>query len=170
MKKQAAMIAICAALLICVAAAGCTGSSSSPSASATAHSSSKAATASTTVKPTPTVTVTPTVKPTPTVIVTPTVTPTASTISTPSNVPATGVPVLYFYYRPDCPYCQALEPQITALQTQYGGKVSVQWIVSQGEVPTLVLFNKSGVQVGSWVNPGTTAPITAKIDSLLAAG
>ncbi|HYC20789.1 MAG TPA: hypothetical protein VEF35_09310 [Candidatus Bathyarchaeia archaeon] len=46
MKKQAAMIAICAALLICVAAAGCTSSTSpSPNAAATANSSSHAATA-----------------------------------------------------------------------------------------------------------------------------
>ncbi|MGB9370829.1 MAG: hypothetical protein WCB79_02700 [Halobacteriota archaeon] len=46
MKKQAAMIAICAALLMCVAAAGCTSSTSpSPNAAATANSSSHAATA-----------------------------------------------------------------------------------------------------------------------------
>ncbi|MGZ4883345.1 MAG: thioredoxin family protein [Halobacteriota archaeon] len=75
---------------------------------------------------------------------------------------------LQFFYRPDCPYCQALEPQITQLQTKYAGRVAVQWIVSAGEVPTLVLSN-NGAQVGRWVDPGTTAPITAQIDSLLAA-
>ena len=80
MKKQPAMIAICAALLVCVAAAGCTSStSSSPNASATANSSSQAATASATPTPTPT--------PTP---------------------PPTHLTVLFFY-EPDCPYCQALE-------------------------------------------------------------
>jgi thiol-disulfide isomerase/thioredoxin len=77
------------------------------------------------------------------------------------------VPTLYFYYRPDCPYCQALEPQINDLQAQYGGNISVQWIQSTGVVPTLVLYNQAGAQVGNWVNPGTTAPIKAQVDSLL---
>lgn len=85
-------------------------------------------------------------------------------------MPGTAGLTLQLFYRPDCPYCQALEPQITQLQLTYAGKVTVQWIVSTGEVPTLVLF-KNGAQVGGpWVNPGTTAPITAQIDSLLAAG
>jgi hypothetical protein len=63
MKKQAAMIAICASLLMCVAAAGCTSSTSpSPSAAATANSSSRAATASANVTVAPAATATPTAK------------------------------------------------------------------------------------------------------------
>jgi hypothetical protein len=36
-------------------------------------------------------------------------------------------------------------------------------------VPTLVLL-KNGAEIGRWVNPGTTAPIAAQINSLLASG
>ncbi|HYB59075.1 MAG TPA: thioredoxin family protein [Candidatus Acidoferrales bacterium] len=89
---------------------------------------------------------------------------------TPASIPATGMPTVYFYYRPDCPYCQALEPQVSALQTRYAGNASVVWIQSTGVVPTLVLYNQAGVQVGQWVNPGTTDPVAAQIDSLLASG
>jgi thiol-disulfide isomerase/thioredoxin len=171
-KKRNATLAVCAVLLFCVIAAGCTGPTASQTQSAanesTKATSAQVATSTQAVAASVSVTVSPSAKPTPSVTLAPTATPTPSNI--PANIPATGVVTLYFYYRPDCPYCQALEPQITALQTQYGGKVSVQWIQSTGVVPTLVLFNKSGVQVGSWVDPGTTAPIITKINSLLASG
>jgi thiol-disulfide isomerase/thioredoxin len=144
MKKQAAMIAICAALLICVATAGCTASSSSPSASATTHSSSKAAT------------------------VTPK--PSASTGGSAS------LSVLFFY-KPECPYCQALENTTSFHQLQ--SKATVQWIVSNQSfrtdeynvtgVPTLILLNH-GTEVGRWVDPGDASAINAEVNSLLAAG
>ena len=94
MKKQAAIIAICAVLLMCVAAAGCTSSTSpSPSASAAANSS-KAATASATA--TPTAAATPTATPAPT--------------ATPGSAGHATVSAL-----PGCPYC---ESAIANLQAQ----------------------------------------------------
>jgi hypothetical protein len=99
MKKQAAMIAICAALLMSVAAAGCTSSTSpSPSASVTATSSSHAATASVTATPTPIASVTAT--PTPIASATATLTPTAT--PTPGSAGHATVSAL-----PGCPYCAA---------------------------------------------------------------
>jgi maltose-binding protein MalE len=148
MKKQAAMIAICAALLICVATAGCTASSSSPTASATAHPSSKAATAKATVTPTPSA----------------------------SAGGSASLSVLFFY-KTDCPYCQALENTTSFHQLQ--SKVTVQWIVSNQSfrtdqynvtgVPTLILLNH-GTEVGRWVDPGDASAINAEVNSLLAAG
>ncbi|MGA3360022.1 MAG: thioredoxin family protein [Halobacteriota archaeon] len=148
MKKQAAMIAICAALLICVATAGCAASSSSPTASATAHASSKAAAASATVTPTPSA----------------------------SAGGSASLSVLFFY-KPTCPYCQALENTTSFQQLQK--KVNVQWIVSNQSfrtdqynvtgVPTLILLNH-GTEIGRWVDPTDASAINAQIDSLLAAG
>jgi len=173
-KKRTATLAVCAVLLFCVIAAGCSGPNASPTQSAanesTKTTSAQAATSTQAVTPSASVTSSPSATHTPSVTLAPTVTPTPAATSTPANIPATGVVSLYFYYRPDCPYCQALEPQIKALQTQYAGKVSVQWIQSTGVVPTLVLFNKSGVQVYNKSDPGTTAPVIAVIDSLLASG
>ena len=145
MKKQAAMIAICAALLICVATAGCTASSSSsPTASGTTHASSKAAT----------------------------VTPTPSA----SAGGSASLSVLFFY-KPECPYCQALENTTSFHQLQ--SKATVQWIASNQSfrtdqynvtgVPTLILLNH-GTEVGRWVDPTDASAINAQIDSLLAAG
>ena len=86
---------------------------------------------------------------------------------------------LLFFYKPDCPYCQALEPQVTQLQDTYAGKVSVQWVVSDQSpltdqygvtgVPTLILLN-NGNEAGRWVDPGTTSAISAQISSLLSGG
>ena len=135
MKKQAAMIAICAALLICVATAGCTASSSSPTASAT-------------------------------------VTPKPSA----SAGGSTSLSVLFFY-KPECPYCQALENTTSFHQLQ--SKATMQWIVSNQSfrtdeynvtgVPTLILLNH-GTEIGRWVDPTDASAINARIDSLLAAG
>ena len=149
MKKQAAMIAICAALLMCVAAAGCTSSTSSSSnTSATANSSSQAASASATV--TPTATVTPS--------------PSASSGGT------AGLTVLFFY-EPGCPYCAALESTSSFQQLQ--NKVPVQWIVSATSPltdqygvktdPTLILLN-NGAEVGRWVDPTDATAILAQIN------
>jgi protein-disulfide isomerase len=158
MKKQAAMIAICAALLMCVAAAGCTSAtSSSTNSSATANPSSQAATAT----------------PTPTATATPTATPTAS----PSGG-ATSLTVLFFY-SPTCPHCEAIEGQVQQIPT-YGGKVSVQWVdtttqsgynelhsYGATEVPTFVILN-GGSEVGSpLVGLTSTDQLNAQISSLL---
>ena len=151
MKKQAAMIAICAALLMCVAAAGCTSTtSSSPNASATANSSSQAATAAATATPTPTATPLP-------------------------SGGATSLTVLFFY-DPTCPHCQAIEGQVQQIPTD-GGKVNVQWVDSVTSpltdqygvttVPTFVFLN-GGSEVGTpVVAPTSTAPVIAQINSLL---
>jgi thiol-disulfide isomerase/thioredoxin len=84
-------------------------------------------------------------------------------------VPGTAGLILQYFYRTDCPVCQNFTPQVDQLASNYAGKVAVQKIESNGVVPTLVLLN-NGVEVGRWVNPGTTAPIIAQINSLLAAG
>jgi thiol-disulfide isomerase/thioredoxin len=147
MKKQLAMVAICAALLMCVAAAGCTSStSSSPNASAAANSSSQAATAAPTATPTPT--------------------------STPSARPS-NLTVLFFY-KPGCPHCAALENTSSFAQLQR--EVTVQWIVSAQSPltdqygvtsdPTLILLNH-GTEVGRWVDATEANGINAQIASLL---
>jgi protein-disulfide isomerase len=161
MKKQAAMIAICAALLLCVAAAGCTSStSSSPNASAAANSSSQPAAGS------------PTATAMPTATATPPATPTAS----PSGG-ATSLTVLFFY-DPSCPHCQAIEGQVQNIPT-YGGKVSVQWVdttttagynelgsYGSTTVPVFVILN-GGSEVWSQVSPTSTDQLNAQISSLL---
>ena len=149
MKKQPAMIAICAALLVCVAAAGCTSSTSSPNASATANSSSQAATATATPTPTPT--------PTP---------------------PPTHLTVLFFY-EPDCPYCQALESTTSFHQLENTSRVTVTPIQSYASsltdqynvttIPTLILLN-NGHELGRWVAPADASAINARIVSLFKAG
>ena len=149
MKKQPAMIAICAALLVCVAAAGCTSSTSSPNASATANSSSQAATATATPTPTPT--------PTP---------------------PPTHLTVLFFY-EPDCPYCHALESTSSFHQLENTSRVTVTPIQSYTStltdqynvttIPTLILLN-NGHELGRWVAPADASAINARIASLFKAG
>ncbi len=112
---------------------------------------------------------------------TPVPTPTPSALSTPtaSQVPngggAASLAVLYFY-NPNCPHCQALEPQVTQLQNNYAGRVPVQWIINNqsqltdqygvSTVPTLILLN-NGNEAGRWVGATDTSGISAQIDSLL---
>ena len=152
MKKQAAMIAICAALLVCVAAAGCTSStSSSANASATATSSSQATTPSATATPTPSATATPTASP---------------------SVGTAGFTVLYIY-EPGCPYCAAFENTSSYAQLQNTGLMqrvpstdtSTVQLYKVTAYPTVVLL-KNGVEVGSWVYPNIdTTAILAQINA-----
>ena len=148
MKKQAAIIAICAALLVCVAAAGCTSSTSSPNASATANSSSQAA-ASATPTPTPT--------PTP---------------------PPTHLTVLFFYEPdcPYCQALEGTTSfhqlentsrvTVTPIQS-YTSTLTDQYNVTT--IPTLILLN-NGHQVGRWVAPSDASAINARIASLFKGG
>ncbi|MGZ4934162.1 MAG: thioredoxin family protein [Halobacteriota archaeon] len=106
---------------------------------------------------------------------TPSLHPTATASSKSYGGGSAGLTVLFFY-KPKCPYCQALEPQVTQLQNTYAGKASVQWIVSTESpltdqygvtgVPTLILLN-NGNEAGRWVDPGNTGGLSAQIDSLL---
>ncbi len=109
MKKQAAMIAICAALLMCVAAAGSTSStSSSPNASAPANSSSQAANASATATPTPTATTPTATTPTATTPTATTPTATTPTATTPTATPTPGsAGHVTISALPGCEYCEA---------------------------------------------------------------
>ena len=131
------------------------------------------------VSPTPTPSVSPT--PTPSVSPTPTVSPTPSWHPTTSPKPQGGGAaslMVLFFYKPECPYCQAMEPKVTQLQNTYAGKVSVQWIVSDQSpltdqygvttVPTLILLN-NGNEAGRWVSASDTSGISAQIGSLLGA-
>ncbi len=142
MKKQAAMIAICAALLVCVAAAGCTSSTSSPNAPATQNSSSHAATAAATVAATPTATPT----------------------------PASGLPAgykIYYFYEEGCPYCEAFSQtsDYARLAAQPGftpvvstnAAVAQQLGVTVSGYPTVVLVNSNGAVVGTWEYPNISA-------------
>ena len=153
MKKQAAMIAICAALLMCVAAAGCTSStSSSPNASATANSSSQAATAPATASA-----ATPTAS-----AATPTATPTGS---------ASGLPAgykIYYFYEEGCPYCEAFsqtsdyaklaaQPGFTPVVSTNAPAVAQQLGVTVSGYPTAVLVNSNGAVVGTWEYPNISA-------------
>jgi thiol-disulfide isomerase/thioredoxin len=148
MKKQPAMIAICAALLVCVAAAGCTSSTSSPNASATANSSSQAATASATPTPTPTPT------------------------------PPTHLTVLFFYEPdcPYCQALESTASfhqlentrrvTVTPIQS-YTSTLTDQYNVTT--IPTLILLN-NGHEVGRWVAPSDASAINARITSLFKGG
>ena len=148
MKKQPAMIAICAALLVCVAAAGCTSSTSSPNASATANSSSQAATASATPTPTPTPT------------------------------PPTHLTVLFFYEPdcPYCQALESTASfhqlentrrvTVTPIQS-YTSTLTDQYNVRT--IPTLILLN-NGHEVGRWVAPSDASAINARITSLFKGG
>jgi len=192
MTKQITMLAACAVIVFCVLAAGCTGPTSSPRQTTVASSSarvrnSSATTSSVTppiaqvitpsassVSPPPLATSTPSTAPT---------TPVASGTSTPAAPPygasASGISVLFFY-RPTCPYCQRLEPQMDALQARYSGKVTVQKINDDDPansglidqyrvivVPTTILLH-NGVVVQTWPERlSDTSQISAQIDSLL---
>ena len=152
-----------------------------------------------TAVPAPLGTPTPSAYPTPTPSAYPTPTPSAYPTPTPSAYPtpaASPTPLWHpttspkpqggrsasltvlFFYKPECPYCQAMEPKVTQLQNAYAGKVSVQWVVSDQSpltdqygvttVPTLVLLN-NGNEAGRWVSASDTSGISAQISSLLGA-
>jgi thioredoxin 1 len=84
-----------------------------------------------------------------------------------------------FFYETNCPYCQALGPNVTKLQKTYAAKAPVQSIENYASplasqykvssVPTLILLN-NGHEVGRWVDVTNTTKISAKINSLLRAG
>jgi len=148
MKKQAAMIAICAALLICVAAAGCTSStSSSPNASAAANSSSQTTTASATPTPTPT-------------------------------PPPAHLTVLFFYEPdcPYCQALESTtsfhqlentsKVTVTPIES-YTSSLTDQYNVTT--IPTLILLN-NGHEVSRYVDPTDASAINAQIASLLNPG
>jgi thioredoxin-like negative regulator of GroEL len=148
MKKQAAMIAICAALLLCVAAAGCTSStSSSPNASAAANSSSQTTTASATPTPTPT-------------------------------PPPAHLTVLFFYEPdcPYCQALESTtsfhqlentsKVTVTPIES-YTSSLTDQYNVTT--IPTLILLN-NGHEVSRYVDPTDASAINAQIASLLNQG
>jgi glucose/arabinose dehydrogenase len=176
MKKQAAMIAICAALLLCVAAAGCTSTtSSSPNASAAANSSSQTTTAAATATPTPTATATPTASPTatatPTASPTATATPTAAPTASPSG--GTAVATVLYFHEIGCPYCAAFESTPSYAQLLKTGLVQsvlstdTSMIQQYGvkSYPTVILLNSSGNVVGTYVNPTDATAILAQINA-----
>ena len=142
------MIAICAALLICVAAAGCTSStSSSPNASAAANSSSQTTTASATPTPTPT-------------------------------PPPAHLTVLFFYEPdcPYCQALESTtsfhqlentsKVTVTPIES-YTSSLTDQYNVTT--IPTLILLN-NGHEVSRYVDPTDASAINAQIASLLNPG
>ena len=188
MRKQITMLAACAAIVLCVLAAGCSGPTS-PRPTTVANLSSRVSNSSvTTSSVTPPIAqvITPSasgVSPSSLATSTPSAIPVPSATSTSSALPngasASGISVLFFY-RPTCPYCQRLEPQIDALQARYGGRVTVQKINDDDPanaglidqyrvivVPTMILVH-NGVVVQTWPERlSNTSPISAQIDSLL---
>jgi len=164
MKKRIILIAVCAALALCVLTAGCSGPTASPKPSASSASSKGASTGQD---------ITPSAS-------APTVAPSRS----PSGGSAQGL-TLMFFYRPTCPKCQATEPYINQLQGRYAGKVTVQRLndddpasadlISQyriTEVPTVLLV-KNGVEVHRWIgqqNDVSAADMAAQIDGQLNGG
>ena len=155
-QKQAAMLAVCAILLFCIAAAGCT-SSTSPSPNATNASST------TTSAQAPSASAAPTSSSSPTV--------TASPTQNGSGGGSAGFTVLFFY-EPGCPYCAALESTSSFAQLQT--KVPVQWTVSATSPltdqygvtsdPTLILL-KNGTEVGRWVDATDATGALAQINA-----
>jgi thiol-disulfide isomerase/thioredoxin len=77
-----------------------------------------------------------------------------------------------FFYKPGCPYCEALESTTSFQQLQ--SRVNVQWIVSAQSPltdqygvttdPTLILL-KNGVEVGRWVDPTDATGVLAQINA-----
>jgi len=143
MKKQLAMIAICAALLMCVAAAGCTSStSSSPNASAAANSSTQVTTASATPTPTPT-----------------------------ASAGTAGL-TLYYVHEIGCPFCAEFESTSGYTQLQNTGimqpVLSTDSVAHQFGVtsyPTVILVNQQGTILGRWTYPIDTAAVLAAISA-----
>jgi len=171
-KKRTATLAVCAVLLFCVIAAGCTGPTASPTPSTANNSStktisSKATSSVNSVTPTATPTDTPSATPTDTPSATPSGTPSA----TPTTTPTTGFSVLFFY-EPGCPHCANLENSASFAQLQ--NKVPVQWISSAdtqqnnqygvNSWPTMILL-KNGVQVQSFVGDEDATGILARINT-----
>ena len=155
-QKQAAMLAVCAILLFCIAAAGCT-SSTSPSPNATAASSTTTSTQAPSASAAPTSSSSPPA--------------TASPTQNGSGGGSAGFTVLFFY-EPGCPYCAALESTSSFAQLQT--KVPVQWTVSATSPltdqygvtsdPTLILL-KNGTEVGRWVDATDATGALAQINA-----
>lgn len=155
-QKQAAMLAVCAILLFCIAAAGCT-SSTSPSPNATNASSTTTSTQAPSASAAPTSYSSPTA--------------TASPTQNGSGGGSAGFTVLFFY-EPGCPYCAALESTSSFAQLQT--KVPVQWTVSATSPltdqygvtsdPTLILL-KNGTEVGRWVDATDATGALAQINA-----
>lgn len=155
-QKQAAMLAVCAILLFCIAAAGCT-SSTSPSPNATNASSTTTSTQAPSASAAPTSSSSPTA--------------TASPTQNGSGGGSAGFTVLFFY-EPGCPYCAALESTSSFAQLQT--KVPVQWTVSATSPltdqygvtsdPTLILL-KNGTEIGRWVDATDATGALAQINA-----
>lgn len=164
-KKLTATLAVCAILLFCVIAAGCSGQTASPTPS-TANNSTMHATQATSSNVTVSTQVTPSPSPSATIATpTPSASPTAS--SSPSAVGTAGYSVL-FYYLPDCSHCAKLESSASFNQLQ--SEVPVSWIVWQGtnnynvkETPTLILLQNGG-EVNRWVGVEDATAILAYIN------
>ncbi len=160
-------MAVCAVLLFCVIAAGCSGPTASPTPSTASNStktvSSKAISSVQAVTPTATPTRTPTT--------TPTTTPTAIPSATSTITPTTGFSVLFFN-DPGCPHCANLENSASFAQLQ--NKVPVQWISSAdtqlnnqygvSSYPTMILL-KNGAIVQSFVGDEDATAILARINA-----
>jgi thiol-disulfide isomerase/thioredoxin len=162
-KKRTATLAVCAVLLFCVIAAGCTGPTASPTPSTANNSSTKTISSKATSSVNA---VTPTATPTDTPSATPSGTPSA----TPTTTPTTGFSVLFFY-EPGCPHCANLENSASFAQLQ--NKVPVQWISSDTQLnnqygvsswPTMILL-KNGVNVQSFVGDEDATAILARINA-----
>ena len=147
MKKQAAMIAICAALLMCVAAAGCTSSTSSPTASATPNSSSQTATATATPTPTPT--------PPPTHL-------TVLFFYEPDCPYCQALESTASFHQLE----NTSKVTVTPIQS-YTSSLTDQYNVTT--IPTLILLN-NGHEVARWVAPTDAGAINARIASLFKGG
>ena len=155
-KKRTATLAVCAVLLFCVIAAGCTGPTASPTPS-TANNSSTNTISSKAISSVN--------------AVTPTATPSATPSATSTITPTTGFSVLFFY-EPGCPHCANLENSASFAQLQ--NKVPVQWISSAdtqqnnqygvNSWPTMILL-KNGVQVQSFVGDEDATGILARINA-----
>jgi thiol-disulfide isomerase/thioredoxin len=161
-QKQAAMLAVCAILLFCIAAAGCTSSTSSSPNATNASSTTTSAQASASIS-TPSASAAPTSSSSPTA--------TASPTQNGSGGGSAGFTVLFFY-KPGCPYCAALESTSSFAQLQT--KVPVQWTVSATSPltdqygvtsdPTLILL-KNGTEIGRWVDATDATGALAQINA-----
>ena len=155
-KKRTATLAVCAVLLFCVIAAGCTGPTASPTPS-TANNSSTNTISSKAISSVN--------------AVTPTATPSATPSATSTITPTTGFSVLFFY-EPGCPHCANLENSASFAQLQ--NKVPVQWISSAdtqlnnqhgvSSYPTMILLKNGGI-VQSFVGDEDATAILARINA-----
>ncbi|MGZ8886612.1 MAG: thioredoxin domain-containing protein [Halobacteriota archaeon] len=155
-KKRTATLAVCAVLLFCVIAAGCTGPTASPTPS-TANNSSTNTISSKAISSVN--------------AVTPTATPSATPSATSTITPTAGFSVLFFY-EPGCPHCANLENSASFAQLQ--NKVPVQWISSAdtqlnnqhgvSSYPTMILLKNGGI-VQSFVGDEDATAILARINA-----